>query len=203
MLLSSRLLQIIDRFSSQLSSVISLIFISGISITASGQNNGYNWPSQNLNIHNSRYAELNQINRSNISSLTESWTFSPGPQDSITQVTPLVANGVMYLHSANTMFALNAASGEELWRRPLDAGLAGGPVRGSTYADGKIYAYRGADLYAFDAETGEEIRSFGETGVVQVITDALNFKYPDVYPDTTDPINLGYRLTTPPTLHDG
>ena len=174
-----------------------------VSGTAFGQSGNYDWTSQNLNIQNSRFAELDQINKSNVTNLTESWTYSPGPQDSILQVTPLVANGVMYLHSANTMFALNAASGEELWRRPLARGPAGGPVRGSTYAEGRIYAYRGADLYAFDAETGAEIRSFGETGFVQVVTDALRHKYPDVYPSNTDPINLGYRLTTPPTVHEG
>ena len=174
-----------------------------VSGTAFGQSGNYDWTSQNLNIQNSRFAELDQINKSNVTNLTESWTYSPGPQDSILQVTPLVANGVMYLHSANTMFALNAASGEELWRRPLDRGPAGGPVRGSTYAEGRIYAYRGADLYAFDAETGAEIGSFGETGFVQVVTDALRHKYPDVYPSNTDPINLGYRLTTPPTVHEG
>ena len=174
-----------------------------VSATTFGQSGNYDWTSQNLNIQNSRYAELDQINKSNVTNLAESWTYSPGPQDSILQVTPLVANGVMYLHSANTMFALNAASGEELWRRPLDRGPAGGPVRGSTYAEGRIYAYRGADLYAFDAETGAEIRSFGETGFVQVVTDALRHKYPDVYPSNTDPINLGYRLTTPPTVHEG
>ena len=174
-----------------------------VSATAFGQSGNYDWTSQNMNIQNSRFAELDQINKSNVANLTESWTYSPGPQDSILQVTPLVANGVMYLHSANTMFALNAASGEELWRRPLDRGPAGGPVRGSTYAEGRIYAYRGADLYAFDAETGAEIRSFGETGFVQVVTDALRHKYPDVYPSNTDPINLGYRLTTPPTVHEG
>ena len=185
-------------------------FISGViasmlllSINAQAQPSFYDWPSQNLNIHNSRYAALDQVNQSNVNNLTESWTFTPGPQDSITQVTPLVANGTMYLHSANTLYALDATTGEEYWRRALDAGMAGGPVRGSTYADGRIYAYRGADLYAFDANTGDIIRSFGDTGVSQVITDALNFKYPDVYPNNTNPINLGYRLTTPPTIHNG
>jgi glucose dehydrogenase len=167
------------------------------------QTSSYDWPSQNLNIQNSRYAELDQVNRSNVSQLTELWTFSPGPQDDIAQVTPLVVDGVMYLHSRNTMFALDATTGAERWRRPLDAGPAGGPVRGSTYADGRVYAYRGADLYAFDAASGEAIRSFGETGVLQVIAEALNFKYPDVYSLDMDPIALGYRLTTPPAIHEG
>ena len=163
----------------------------------------YDWPSQNLDIHNSRYAELSQISRANVTGLAEAWTFSPGPQDAITQVTPLVAGGIMYLHSANTLFALDASSGEERWRRPLDAGPAGGPVRGSTYADDRVYAYRGADLYAFDANSGDAVRSFGQTGVLPVIAEALNHKYPDVYPADMDPVALGYRLTTPPAIHDG
>ena len=105
MLLATRLRNVIRNVSAP--RIILFVWMSALSITAPAQEESYNWPSQNLNTHNSRYAELDQINRSNVSSLTESWTFSPGPQDSITQVTPLVANGVMYLHSANTMFALN------------------------------------------------------------------------------------------------
>ncbi len=167
------------------------------------QSDSYDWPSQNLNIRNSRYAELEQINRDNVARLTEQWTYSPGPQDVITQVTPLVVDGVMYLHSRLNMFALNARTGEELWRRPLDAGPAGGPVRGSTYAEGRVYAYRGADLYAFDARNGEALRSFGDTGVLKVVAEALHHQYPDVYPTNIDPVTIGYRLTTPPSIHDG
>lgn len=185
------------------SGLLQLLVALGVATVAVAQSGSYDWASQNLNNHHSRYAELDQVNRSNVQQLTEAWTFAPGPQDDIAQVTPLVVSGVMYLHSRNTMFALDATTGEELWRRALDAGLAGGPVRGSTYADGRVYAYRGADLYAFNAADGEPIQSFGETGVLKVVTAALNFKYPDVYPTDMDPIALGYRLTTPPTIHDG
>tara|TARA_B110000858_G_scaffold3502_1_gene4057 strand:+ start:28408 stop:30165 length:1758 start_codon:yes stop_codon:yes gene_type:complete len=168
------------------------------------QSDSFDWPSQNLNNQGTRYAELDQIDRSNVSQLTEAWTYSPGRRDNIIQVTPLVADGVMYLHSPNTMVALDATTGTELWRQPLDAGSAGGTVRASTYADGRVYAYRGADLYAFDADTGEAIRSFGDAGVVKVIVQALDKKYPDVYPvGSVDPVALGYRLTTPPTIQDG
>lgn len=168
------------------------------------QSGSYDWPSQNLDNHASRYAELDQINRSNVNELTEQWAFSPGRRDDINQVTPLVIDGVMYLHSPNTMIALDAVTGVELWRQVLGAGAAGGTVRASSYADGRIYAYRGADLYAFDAETGEAIRSFGDAGVAQVLAQALSQKYPDVYPpNRVDPVSLGYRLTTPPTIQDG
>ena len=160
-------------------------------------------PSQNLNVHNSRYSGLEQINTGNVDRLKVSWTFEPGLRDDIAQVTPLVVDGVMYLHSRISMFALNATTGIELWRRPLDAGPASGPVRGSTYAEGRIYAYRGSDLYAFDASSGEALASFGEQGVLKVVAEALHHQYPDVYPRDMDPVTIGYRLTTPPTFHEG
>jgi quinoprotein glucose dehydrogenase len=161
------------------------------------------WPSQNLDTFNSRFSPLDQINTENVAGLTQRWSFEPGLAEDISQVTPLVVEGVMYLHSRTTLFALEATSGSELWRRPLDAGPASGPVRGSTYADGRIYAYRGADLYAFDAQTGNILASFGETGVLKVVAEALHHQYPDVYPSNIDPVTIGYRLTTPPTFHDG
>ena len=167
------------------------------------QSGSTDWPSQNLNIHNSRYSELEQINTGNVGGLTMHWSFSPGPQDEIAQVTPLVVDGVMYLHSRVTMFALDATTGEELWRRPLDGGPVTDPVRGSTYAEGRIYAYRGADLYAFDADTGDALASFGDVGILKVVAEALHHQYPDVYPTNIDPATIGYRLTTPPTFHEG
>ena len=63
--------------------LLCLLFSCVIAGNALGQNPNYNWPSQNLNTHNSRFAELDQINRDNVTRLTESWTFTPGPQDSI------------------------------------------------------------------------------------------------------------------------
>ena len=110
----------------------------------------------------------------------------------------------MYFHSRSTLFALNATTGEELWTAALEAGPeAAGPVRGPTFADGRVYAYRGADLYAMDAGTGTPVESFGNQGVLPVVTEALLRKYPDTFPPTLDPVSIGYRITTPPAYHDG
>jgi len=179
-----------------------LLFLAGTT-TSGAQPGSSDWPSQNLNIHNSRYSELDQIDTGNVDRLVMQWSFEPGPQDDISQVTPLVVDGVMYLHSRVTLFALDARTGAELWRRPLAAGPANGPVRGSTYAEGRIYAYRGADLYAFDASNGEILADFGNLGVSKVVAEALHYQYPDTYPRDMDPITIGYRLTTPPAFHAG
>ena len=110
----------------------------------------------------------------------------------------------MYLHSRSTLFALNAETGEALWSATLDEGPQGtSPVRGPTFADGRVYAYRGADLYALDTVTGSPVESFGNQGVLPVVTEALLRKYPDTFPPTLDPISIGYRITTPPAHHAG
>ena len=162
------------------------------------------WTSQNLNLDNNRFAPLDEIDTGNVGRLVERWTYVVGPADNITQATPLVVDGVMYLHSRSTLFALDAATGAELWTAALDAGSPGGsPVRGPTFAGGNIYAYRGADLYARDAGTGAAVESFGAGGVLPIVGNALQTKYPDDYPPTLDPVQIGYRITTPPAYHDG
>ena len=162
------------------------------------------WTSQNLNLDNNRFAPLDEVDAGNVGRLVERWSYVVGPTDNITQATPLVVDGVMYLHSRSTLFALDAATGAELWTAALDAGSPGGsPVRGPTFADGNIYAYRGADLYARNAGTGAAVESFGNGGVLPVVSNALQMKYPDDYPPTLDPVQIGYRITTPPAHHDG
>jgi len=204
--MSQQTVKSLSRFSKLLvqaiNGVIIFLLFSASTVSLHAQS-AADWPSQNLNSHNSRYSTLDQINTDNVGDLSMLWSFEPGVRDDIAQVTPLVVDGVMYLHSRATMFALDATSGVELWRRPLDSGPANGPVRGSTYAEGRVYAYRGADLYAFDADTGEALASFGNVGVLKVVAEALHHQYPDTYPANIDPVTIGYRLTTPPTFHQG
>ena len=162
------------------------------------------WVSQNLNLDNNRFAPFDGINSTNVSQLTERWSYQVEAADNIAQVTPLVVDGVMYLHSRSTLFALDAATGTERWRAVLDAGSQGGsPVRGPTFAGGNIYAYRGADLYAVNAQDGTPVESFGDQGVLPVVSAALQMKYPDDYPPNLDPVSIGYRITTPPAYHEG
>ena len=84
------------------------------------------WASQNLNLDNNRFAPIAEIHSGNVGRLAPRWTYEVGPADNIAQVTPLVVGGVMYLHSRSTLFALDAATGEERWRAVLDAGSESG-----------------------------------------------------------------------------
>ena len=167
-------------------------------ISAGGQTN---WTSHNLDLHNRRYSELNEINTGTVSRLRERWSFVVPAGTDVAQVTPLVVDGVMYFHAGAHVFAVNAVTGESVWTLELDS-AARNRVRGPTYANGKIYAYNGANLVAADAETGELVESFGDGGVLPVVGLALQTKYPDIYPPTLDPTTIGYRITSAPAYHD-
>ena len=160
------------------------------------------WGSHNLDLHNRRYAELDQINTTNANRLRSEWSFDVPAGVDVSQVTPLVVDGMMYFHAANMVFGINAATGESIWTLELDVAERN-RVRGPTYAEGKIYSYNGANLVAADAKTGELVESFGDGGVLPVVGLALQTKYPDVYPPTLDPYSIGYRITSAPTYHDG
>jgi len=57
-------------------------------------------------------------------------------------------------------------------------------------------------MYATDGQTGELVESFGNGGRLEIVGEALEFKYPDDYPPGIDAYGLGYRLTTPPVYYD-
>lgn len=168
-------------------------------LTGSGQ---ANWALHNLDIRGSRYAELDDINTENVAELELAWSFEAGAANSITQVTPLVIDGVMYVNSGATVFALNAITGETVWTLRMNDTLEA-RGRGPTYGDGRLYAFGGASMYAVDVQSGELAESFGDGGRLELISEALEFKYPDDYPPGVDAYGLGYRLTTPPVYHEG
>ena len=160
------------------------------------------WPLHNQDLFNSRYSELDQINRTNVSELALRWTYSLPTGSTAGSATPLVVAGVMYFNSGSTLFALDAETGESLWTTTVSPEFRGGG-RGPVFADGKIYAMGRSAIFAVDAKTGEPVESFGSGGVVWVVKNALDFKDPDMYPSDFDPESIGYALQAPPTYVDG
>ncbi len=170
-------------------------------ITAGGQTN---FTSHNIDLYNRRYTELDQINDRSVAQLAERWTYRFPAGLDVAQQTPLVVDGVMYLQTGAMMYALDAATGAEIWTLELQMELSGSNrFRGPLYAEGTIYAYVGNSLLAVDAASGELIETFGDGGVLPVVGLALQFKYPDAYPPDFDPFSLGYRINASPAYHDG
>ena len=76
------------------------------------------WPYYGADVHNTRFADIDQINPSNISQLKPAWTFHTGVGASAgMQMTPLVVDGVMYITASDDeVFALNPTTGAQIWK---------------------------------------------------------------------------------------
>ena len=155
----------------------------------------FNWASHNLDLRNSRYAPLDEINTDNVGSMVVKWTFNAPGADNIGRATPLAVDGVLYFNAGSKLFALDAATGKELWVTQVDPPFPASG-RGPTYADGRIYAYGQSVMYAVDAKTGRIVESFGNKGRLAVADEAVKTKYPGQGPP-------GYTINAPPTYHDG
>ncbi len=168
-------------------------------LTAGGSQT--NWASHNLDPHNQRHSVLDQIDTATVGRLARRWSFEVPAGLNVGQTTPLVVDGVMYLHAGATVLAVNAVTGESVWTLEVE-GVAGGTVRGPLHADGTIYSYHGDKLVAADAQTGELVETFGDGGVLPVFSLALATKYPDIYPPGFDASSLNYRINSSPAYHD-
>src|ERR1700724_4710324 len=85
---------------------------------------GENWPSYNGDYTGRRFSRLGEINRANVAQIRAAWVFHPGNSQRL-EATPVVIRGVMYVTSANDVFALDASTGRAVWdyARPVSAGL--------------------------------------------------------------------------------
>ncbi|WP_135211921.1 PQQ-dependent dehydrogenase, methanol/ethanol family [Vitreimonas flagellata] len=74
-----------------------------------------NWMSHGRTYSEDRFSPLTDINAGNVSQLGLAWTYEMRmPRGA--EATPIVVDGIMYVTSAwSIVYALNAATGEELW----------------------------------------------------------------------------------------
>ncbi len=119
------------------------------------------WTSYNGQLNGNRYSTLTQINKSNVGRLAPKWEFSL-PNTAPLQVTPVVADGIMYVTSANECYALDAGSGREIWHyqrprtRNLTGNAAGGINRGVALAGDRVFMVTDhAHIIALNRFTGE------------------------------------------------
>jgi quinoprotein glucose dehydrogenase len=129
-----------------------------------------------------QHSVLDQINRDNVKKLAVAWTYRTGDAawDNRSQIQchPIIVGSVLYATSAQLkVFALDAATGRELWVfDPFGAGATRsslGVNRGVTYwedgEDKRILVTAGQRLFALDAKTGKPIPSFGAGGSVSLL----------------------------------
>ena len=85
-----------------------------------------NWPTYHGSWSGNRHSSLDQIRRENIHRLAPRWFF-PVPGQRMIEGTPIVVDGIMYVTAVNQVFALDAATGREIWEfsMPRTTGLVG------------------------------------------------------------------------------
>jgi len=147
-----------------------------------------NWLSYNGDYSGRRYTSLSEINKNNLAQLRAAWVFH-AHNSSRLEVTPVVANGMMFVTASNDAFALDARSGRVVWHhsRPNAEGLIDDASRHITRGVGlwrnRLYMETdNAHLLCLDARSGNLIwdvayadwnKNYGATSAPLVVKDKV------------------------------
>ena len=141
------------------------------------------WPTYHGDYSGKRYSTLDQINRSNVGTLTLAWaaklaatettatnvggpwkpgdpTYWGGPTDTFRIAgSPLMVDGVLYISVTDRAWAINVRTGEVLWSYYFKTrgGHHGNASKGMSMYGGWLY-FETPDCYlvSLDAKTGKE-----------------------------------------------
>jgi len=135
------------------------------------------WLSYNGKLNGNRYSELTEINTGNVRKLGVKWIFTvplwkqllpdtayfiENMQYFGLEVTPIVADGIMYITGPHSAYALDVLTGREIWEysRPRAPGLVGdaslGTNKGVAILGDKVFMVTdNAHLIALNRTTGQ------------------------------------------------
>jgi len=125
------------------------------------------WLSYGRDAGETRFSPLDQVNVSNVSELGVAWVYDTGTFRGL-EATPLVRDGIMYATASwSIVFAVDARTGEELWRYDPQVDRSMGwkaccdvVNRGVAIYGDKVFAgIIDGRLVALDAATGEVVWS--------------------------------------------
>jgi len=163
------------------------LMASSAALAQTGTENGQ-WRSFGGDNAASRYAPLDQINKTNVTRLGIAWR-RPALDSSILEIaprlraertfraTPLMINGVLYSpNGIGFVEAFDAGTGKTVWiEKPFESGpegYRGRSTRGVAYwtdgRDERILVQRGEYLIALNAKTGDRYGDFGDGGRVNL-----------------------------------
>src|SRR5271170_2770906 len=112
-----------------------------------------------------QYSPLKEINTQNVKRLVPVWATSLS-NDAGELGQPTIYNGVMYVVNGNWTFALDVATGEQIWRTPVEydrgatrISAVGAVIRGgATVYNGKLYRESlDCNVIALDMKTGKQV----------------------------------------------
>jgi alcohol dehydrogenase (cytochrome c) len=151
---------------SSLSSIATaLALLTATSALSLAQDAGANWPEYRGDWRGWAYSPLDQITTSNVAKLKVAWIHQPGDIAQGLEATPIVLDDVLYYSGSNNrVFALDAASGKEIWHyyAKLDSvsqrSIFGFYNRGVSVGKSKVFVGSSdGRIIALDQKTGKEL----------------------------------------------
>lgn len=166
---------------------LSIVAVAGAaSIAQNGNPAGRDWMYHLGDQGGTRFSTLTQIDTSNVATLKRAWTFRTG--SGRFAGSPMVVDSVMYFSAPNGVYAIDAVTGQQIWKYVPDepsapggggGGLgrgtvnsAGTALRGPAYWPGngavgpRVYSTTTPGLAAIDARTGKRVATFGDNGIL-------------------------------------
>ncbi|HKE29294.1 MAG TPA: PQQ-binding-like beta-propeller repeat protein [Bryobacteraceae bacterium] len=147
------------------------------------------WPTYHGDLSGNRFSPLRQINTGNVERLAPEWIFTIAGAPRALEMTPVVADGVMYVTSVNEAYALDAQSGREIWHyhrsrsRGLTGDAASGINRGVAILGDRVFMVSdNAHLFAlhrftgqllWDVEMADSKQNYGSTSAPLVVGDLV------------------------------
>lgn len=124
----------------------------------------------------SKFVSFTQINKGNVHQMQVAWAYPTGDENPYL-FNPVVVDNTMYvLAKNNSLVALDASTGKEIW---IHENLRGIAARGINYweskdrQDRRLVFQMNNYLQEIDARTGKSILSFGKNGLVN-LKEGLN-----------------------------
>ncbi len=191
--------------------IASLIFFLIACESSSVQKKEYGeWKVKGGTNENIRYSSLKQIDTSNVAHLRIAWTYYSEKRDSTKygpmQCNPIIVNNILYGVSPKLkLFALDAASGRELWAfDPADSvenktwhrksvNMNRGVAYWEEKEDKRIIYSVGPIVFAVNALTGKLIPAFGKDGGVD-LRKGLDRDETKVFVAPTSPVTIYKNL---------
>ena len=190
-----------------------IILVSACSIEEPEQSASINtnWDTYLGDPGRSHYSQLTQITRENVDQLELAWKYDSGELregNSSMYTSPLIIDGILYgLSPRLHAFALNAATGEEIWRHEL--GGNGAAQRGLMWwqnGEDKRLIYPASDeLIMLNASTGQPITSFGDNGRINLRPEDIAAPFFTSVPGIVfeDRLILGFSTAESANSHSG
>ncbi len=131
------------------------------SMLSRADSDGNNFLHTNGNYSQTRYYPNKQINTSNVSKLRPAWIFQTEVVESL-ETSPIVVNGVMFVTTSfNHVYALDAASGQQIWHYkhkmgPVTTYCCGPNNRGVAVSGDRVFmGTLDAKMVALNSKTGK------------------------------------------------